>query len=210
MKSFDNHKFDFKIYRKELIEFKSLLDSKDELSENDDILPFFRKKKHLSSQIATIVSTKVIETDKIAQEFDLFSDFASDMAIGDSKNNIYCFIEFEDAKKHSLFKKNGAKYKPEYSNRLEHGLSQVIDWFYKLEGQQNTDAMEERFGKHKIEYEGILIIGRTKYLNTSTKRRLNWRNRNVVINSKHVNCYTFDELYETLNTKLYLLEKLAE
>ena len=48
MKAFDKHTFDLKTYEKELQEFKQLLDSKDELSEKQDILPFFRQRRELS------------------------------------------------------------------------------------------------------------------------------------------------------------------
>ena len=104
--------------------------------------------------------------------------------------------------------KNGKKYKLEFSPRLEHGFSQIIDWFYKLDGLQNTDDFEERFGKNKIEYEAILIIGRNQFLDTSLKKRLDWRAKRTVVNSKHLYCYTFDEIYNILANKIELLRHL--
>lgn len=201
MKNFIDHKFNFLDYERELNEFKNLLDSKKELDEESDILPFFKARKNLSTQIATLITPMVVN-EKIAFEFDLFGDFASDIAVGDLNSNTYCFIEFEDAKANSIFVKKGKKYKLEFSPRLEHGISQIVDWFYKLDGLQNTDDFEERFGKNKIKYEGILVIGRDRFLDTSLKKRFDWRTSNTVINSKHINCYTFDELYDLLASKI--------
>lgn len=207
MKEFIDHTLDFKAYENELLEFKKLLDSKAELSERDDILPFFKKCPNLSTQIATIIPN-MVSNEKLAFEFDVFGDFASDIAVGDVNSNTFCFIEFEDAKSESVFVKNGKKYKLEFSPRLDHGFSQIIDWFYKIDGLQNTDDLEERFGKNKIEYEGILIIGRDQFLTTSLKKRLDWRARKTVVNSKHLYCYTFDEIHQILTSKIELLRNL--
>jgi hypothetical protein len=209
MKKFIDHTFDFEVYERELSEFKILLDSKAELSERNDILPFFKARPNLSSQIATLIR-HMVNIEKIAFEFDVYGDFASDIAVGDLSSNTFCFIEFEDAKLESIFVQNGSKYKLEFSSRLEHGFSQIIDWFYKLDGLQNTDDLEERFGKNKIEYEGILIIGRDQFLDISLKKRLDWRARKTVVNSKHFYCYTFDELYNVLDSKIKMLRLLTE
>ncbi len=208
MKTLKNHKFDYASYEKELSEFKLLLDSKPELSESDDILPFFRVRPNLSTQIATLIP-RMVNNEKLAYEFDIFGDFAADIAVGDPSSNTFCFIEFEDAKSESVFVKNGKKYKLEFSSRLEHGFSQIIDWFYKIDGLQNSDDLEERFGKNKIEYEGLLIIGRDQFLDTSLKKRLDWRARRTVVNSKHLYCYTFDELYSILTSKINMLKFLT-
>jgi Domain of unknown function (DUF4263) len=207
MKAFEKHTFDLKTYAQELQEFKDLLDNNVELSEKKDILPFFKQRRELSCQIATL-HPQIIRTERIAYEFDVFGDFKSDLVIGDSKSNTYCFIEFEDAKKDSIFVNKSTKYKPEFSPRLEHGLSQIIDWFYKIDGLQNTDDMEERFGENKINYGGILVIGRSAFLTPATKKRFEWRSQFVLINSRSVLCYTFDELYDALNDKFQFVRSI--
>lgn len=208
MKTLINHTFDFTAYERELSEFKTLLDNNPELSESRDILPFFKDRPNLSTQIATLIP-QMVNNEKLAYEFDIFGDFAADIAVGDPSSNTFCFIEFEDAKAESIFVKNGKKYKDEFSSRLEHGFSQIIDWFYKIDGLQNSDDLEERFGRNKIEYEGILVIGRDHFLNTSLKKRLDWRARRTVVNSKHLYCYTFDELHSILTSKIAMLRLLT-
>lgn len=205
MKSFDNVAFDFHLFKKELGEFGQLLDDCDELSERAEILPFFRQRRLLSSQIATHHPNIVPQL--LSYEFDIGGDFTCDVAVGDPDSQTFCFIEFEDAKRDSLFVKRPTKFSPEYANRLEHGISQVVDWFYKLDDLQKTNSMQERFGSPQIDYEGMLVIGRSKYLDSATKSRIDWRFRHTIIRSKKILFYTYDELYKSLEKKLHALER---
>ena len=68
MKLFTDVKFSYAQYIKELDDFKKLLISNEELSEQTDILPFFRERTQLSSQIATIYSTTIVDVEKLAYE----------------------------------------------------------------------------------------------------------------------------------------------
>ncbi len=194
------HTIDFVAYKKELAEFKHLLDNNTELSESKQILPFFRSRPNLSSRLATLL-TKFVETDRLAFEFDIFGDFSSDLAIGDSARGNYCFIEFEDARENSIFLKKSNKYTYEFSPRFEHGFSQIIDWMYQLDGMRYTPKFEERFGGRTIEYHCILILGRNQFLTEPLSQRLRWRNENTVIHSKHIYCYTLDDVYDILSLR---------
>lgn len=205
-KVFSDITLDVEQFEREIAEFEVLLNSKVDLSEKDDILPFFRAHEILASQIGSVIP-QLNPPDKIAFEFDIFGDFASDLTVGNSSKNIYCFIEFEDARKNSLFL-DETKYKPSFGRRLEHGYSQIIDWFCKLEGLQRSQDMIDRFNNHTIDFYGFLIIGRSSYLDSTLKSRLDWRSKKVSVDSKKIFTYTFDELLyemkETLNVyKLY-------
>lgn len=131
MKNFQTIEFDAQTYERELNEFEQLLQNNHTLTEQKQILPFFRARPFLSSRIALLVP-ELFKIDKIAYEFDLFGDFCCDMVIGDSDNQAYCFIEFEDAQPTSIFTTQKTKFQSEFSYRLEHGYSQIIDWFYLL------------------------------------------------------------------------------
>ena len=112
MKRFDGHSLVIEECRKELRAFADLLTAKDELSERDDILPFFRRHRHLACFIGTYIPA-IANPDLVAIEFDLFGDFTCDLAIGDSHNKTYLLVEFEDVKAKSLFTDNGPKETPE-------------------------------------------------------------------------------------------------
>ncbi len=201
MKDFLVHIFDPMCCRKELNELKALLDNQTELSEKNDILPFFKKRSHLSAFLGSYF-VHLEEFDRLAYEYSILGDFVSDLAIGDSKTNTYCFVEFEDAMPTSIFKKNPNKTTPEWSGRFEHGFSQIIDWFWKLDDMKNTTAFQNQFGVGYIRYSGLLVLGRRTNLSRREQTRLKWRLEKVLVDSKPIICITFDELYDDLNHRL--------
>jgi hypothetical protein len=200
MKNFLQLEFEPRICRSQLAELQQLLQSKESLSERDDILPFFRERPHLSAFVASY-HPQINRFDRVAFEYDLFGDFTADLVVGDSIKKSYCFVEFEDARHNSIFLKSG-RNTPEWAPRFEKGFSQIIDWFWKLDDLEKTDDFENRFNGRSIDYMGLLIIGRNEYLEPREKKRLAWRQRNLIVNSKHIYCLTFDELYDDLSFRL--------
>lgn len=201
MKEFKSFTFDPKACRKELNEMKVHLDSKYELSERKDVLPFFKEREHLASFIGSYFPY-ISSFDRLAYEYDIFGDFKADLAIGDSESGWYGFIEFEGASETSIFERKGNKVTPEWSTRFEHGFSQVVDWFWRLSTSEYTPEFIYRFGNQFTGYEGMLIIGRTEGLDQRERDRLRWRRDRLIVNSKHIHCVTFDELYLHLDTRL--------
>jgi Domain of unknown function (DUF4263) len=157
----------------------------------------------LSAKIGSLL-TELTIIDRIAFEYELFGDFQCDLVIGDSQNATYCFVEFEDAMPNSLFSTKTTKFKPEFSTRLEHGYSQIIDWFQLL-NQVSDVQMRERFNAHDIDFHGILIIGRSHFIASDNNRnRLLWRSKNVIVSSKRIRIITYDELFQLLYDKFRL------
>lgn len=200
MKAFKTQIISFESCSSELEEFKKLLDSKTELEEKKDILPFFKKNQNIAAFIGTYFPGITIP-DKIANEFDVFGDFTCDLAVGDSTSLTYLFVEFEDAKTNSLFKKN-TRSTPDWSSRLEHGFSQVIDWLWKLDDMVRTDDYESRFGAKDVEVHGLVVIGREESMEDREKKRLKWRQNNTVVNTKKISVITYDQLYKDLKYRL--------
>jgi Domain of unknown function (DUF4263) len=193
----------------DLKDFKQLLNDPNtpDLDEAKHILPFFRARPHLCAFMGTynpnIVNYRRIST---ASEFDIFGDHIADLAVGDTVNHEYCFIEFEDAKATSVFKKKG-KTTPEWSTRFEHGFSQLVDWILWIEKNQGTPGFLTRFNAPSIRYNTLLVIGRDKYLtNQGLRDRMNWRTDHVVIASKKFHCITFDKLFEDLALRVDILK----
>jgi hypothetical protein len=188
----------------ELSEFKDLLIKNVELTENEDILPFFRDHLHLSAFIASY-SPHIARFDRIKHEFSLLGEFKADLVVGDSVNANYCFIEFEDAKEDSIFKKKGRKTK-EWSPRFEHGYSQLVDWFWLIDDFRRTSAFNGVFGTGSLSITGMLIIGRRSFLNSQENDRLRWRLDKNLIDSNKIICLTFDQLADDLESRLeYML-----
>lgn len=92
MKDFIKLDFNPRIARSQLRELRYLLDKNKSLSENDDILPFFRDNHQLSAFIGSY-HPKINRFNRLAFEYDIFGDFTADLVIGDSIKKSYCFNE---------------------------------------------------------------------------------------------------------------------
>jgi hypothetical protein len=155
----------------------------------------------LSAFIASY-DPNVIRLNRIAFEYPLFGDFTCDLVVGDSVKRAYCFTEFEDAGPNSLFVRQGKKATREWSARFDHGYSQIIDWFCKLEDMRKSDAFEARFGARSISYMGVLVVGRDQYLRPGERERLEWRRNHVVVASQNIQLVTYDGLVQDLQARL--------
>ena len=201
MKSFSNFSLDVQECQKQVLELRDLLAGNAALGEESDILPFFRARPHLAALCGQYES-RIVHFDRVAWEFDVFGDFACDLAVGDSRTNSYCFIEFEDAGPRSLFVQQAQKATREWSPRFDHGCSQIIDWYYKLDDRKNSDEHEVRFGKRSIDFTGVLVAGRSQNLQPGELLRLEWRRQHLIVNSRRIICVTFDDLLRDLQRRL--------
>lgn len=205
MKNFEKIEIKLSEVEIELNNLENLL-KKDNLSEKSDLLPFFNKNKQLTSFLGSYFN---FHSDKIAFEYDLFGDFICDIAIGDSNSNKYCFVELEEGKPNNIFKAQSGKYSRDWSSRFEHGYSQIIDWFWKLEDQKNTTEFESRFKDKQIDYYGLLIVGRNIDISdVKEKNRLNYRIKRVIVDNKNIHCVTYDQLLEDLRSKQDIFKKM--
>lgn len=190
----------------ELEALKSLLDGKGrgDLGEKSDLLPLFEDGKHLCALMGTYNSNIIdYENISLAREFSIFGDHRADLVVGDKKNKQFCFIEFEDAKSTSIFKRKRGRGVPEWSTRYEHGFSQIIDWILWIENNRGNAAYVERFGAVSIQFSTLLVIGRDRDLEPQALRqRFDWRNDSVVVASKKVSCITYDRLHGDLSSRL--------
>jgi len=197
--------FDFDVIKciAELEEFEKLLEQ-EKLLESHDILPFFKRNLHLSAFVASYVA-EIVRFDRIKHEFTFFGDFRADLVVGDSVNKTYCFIEFEDATQNSIFVNKG-RSTSDWSPRFEHGFSQIVDWFWKLDDFKNTAQFRAIFDSDSINFYGMLIIGRDSFLSPIDKNRLRWRLNKVLIDSQKIICITFDQLARDLKDRLSLYQ----
>lgn len=187
-------------------EFQTFLGSHTSLKERDEILPFFKVRKHLSAFMG-VYSSHIYEFNCVAHEYPLFGDFTCDLVTGDWNRKAYIFVEFENAEPNSIFIKKSRNV-PEWAPRFEHGFSQIVDWFYKLDTQRHTPDFEERFKDRAIDISGLLIVGRKQDLGPREKDRLNWRERRVDINGNKIYCMTFDDLCERILFRLSSYQKV--
>jgi hypothetical protein len=209
MKVFESIAFDFAQCKAEVIALEQLLATNTSLSEQKTILPFFKKHRQVAALcgvVSSFLSTGVV--DRIAWEYDLFGEYAADLVVGDSVRRVYCFIEFEDAQPNSIFHKAGKKAARDWSTRFEHGYSQATDWIQKLTEMLGNPEFHGRFGYGPITFDASLIVGRS-LADIRERERFKWRRENVVVCSKHIQCFTFDELLALMQARLKMIEEMA-
>lgn len=204
-------KFQFSLEQceKELVEFGDLLDQNKELSEKNELLPFFGARPHLSA-FAASWNLHVTEIDQFGFEFDLFGNFRCDWVAGDGNSGNFVLVEIEDERQNSIFG-GGEKYHEEWGRRFEHGYSQLVDWFWTLDSYRDNPDFRKRFGNGELHtFSGLLIIGRNMFLDDTLRERLHWRVEKVLINSNKIVCMTFDELRERMDTRIKTLRDIAK
>lgn len=193
-------RFDRAACQADLIAFAALLEAKRTLSERSDILPFFRTHPHLAALLASY-NASATTCDRLGVEAGLYGEFVADAVAGDWSRRAYCFVEFEDATLRSLFTRR-MRHGTDWSPRYSHGLNQIVDWLWLLDDQGATTAFADEFGPPPITVVALLVVGRDTDVSPRDRRRLEWRQRHILVNSHHIYCCTFDDLPRDLRGRL--------
>ena len=198
MKNLTAHTFVPANGRVEWNAFSALLAEKPTLSEQTDVLPFFKSCKDLSLLICTYFPG-IRTPDRFAHEFEIYGDFVADLVVGDSTVKHYLLIEFENAASDSIFKTKGKKATPDWAPRFENAHSQLVDWLWKLEDMRSTADFQSTFGSRRATFQGLIVIGKDMQLSEQEKDRLKWRVDRTKIDSSTIACVSFDDLSTDLN-----------
>ncbi len=143
----------------------------------------------------------LVACDRLGIEVSLFGEYVADAVVGDTANNALLFVELEDARSSSVFRPRRRRG-TEWSERLEHGFSQIVDWLWLLEDQQATLTFAAQFGERAPDVEALLIVGRDSGVSLADRRRLAWRSRRVQVGGQRVACCTFDDALRRLRQRL--------
>lgn len=198
MKNLLAHRFDSSGCRSEWNNLAAMLAGKPILSEQKDVLPFFKSSKNLSLLICSYFP-KIKTPDLFAHEYEIDGDFVADLVVGDSKVHHYLLVEFENGASDSVFKRKGKKATPDWAPRFEGAYSQLIDWLWKLEDKRSTADFVNTFGSRRATFQGLIVIGKGMSLSQQEKDRLKWRMDRTMIDSNAISAVSFDELAEDLD-----------
>lgn len=193
----------------ELEEYKDLLNKHSEIDETT-LQNFFIQRPQLILLMRRVVGIDAPR--KYNNELPIINKYRADFVVADQTQSTFSFIEFEDAKNNSIFNKNINKKTSTYpwANRFEHGYSQVVDWYIHLASNIQTQNMKSEFGSFSIKYFGALIIGRNSSLqHGDCRERFDHRISKSLIDSKHITCYTFDELYDAMEDQYAILSSFG-
>lgn len=196
-----NFVINFKDLEIEISNFETLLSSKAALEEKADIAPFFLTNKNLSAFVACI-NNDVRNYTYLKSEFTLHKKYRPDLVVGDKEKGNFCFIEFEDAKKDSVFTQEKSSGKSDYATRFGKGFGQLVDWIREIDINKNSKYIH--IFNEDIElksYKVVLVIGRSDFINTKQRERLDWFQEYTVINSKKISIMTYDDLLEIVKLR---------
>jgi hypothetical protein len=196
-----------------LDEFKELLDTRREIEETGrgSLQESFNSRMNLLLLMGESFGPGMCPA-HYQNELDLFNEFRADYVVSDATLRKFLFIEFEPAKADSIFevkndRRTGTSY--QWSRRFEHGLSQVVDWQFRIEDYRRTSKLLEHFGSDDIVFQGVVIIGRDHFLQAQgTQKRFDWRVGKTAIDSRSIHCFTFDTLYREIARRLENLKLL--
>jgi hypothetical protein len=198
MKNLQKHIIDPQKCRTEWMDFSNLLASKPVLSEQKDVLPFFKQRQNLSLLICNYFP-KIKVPDQYAHEYEIYGDFIADLVIGDSSVHHYLLVEFEDGAADSVFKQKGKKATPDWAPRFEGAYSQLVDWLWKLEDMRSTQDFLNTFGSRRATFQGLIIIGKDMNLAVQEQDRLKWRLDKTMIDSNAISSVSFNQLSNDLD-----------
>ena len=102
---------------------------------------------------------------RFASEFNLFGDYRTDFAVGDSSSGQYLLIELEPATDCIFTRKN------EWHSRFSHGYNQLIDWLRLMDDQRQTGKFHDVFPNFRG-FTGLFVIGRDAFLDETARRRV--------------------------------------
>ncbi|ELV8552727.1 DUF4263 domain-containing protein [Vibrio fluvialis] len=178
-----------------------------------DIHNFFKDRPQLVLLMGRVLGVR--DPEGYNDEIPILGKYRADfVAASDCKRN-WAFVEFEDAYPNSIFQRklNQKTQTYDWSRRFEKGYSQVIDWLYQLDVNNNTTNMKAAFGHQSLNpelYFGALIIGRDKDLDRGDCReRWEWRRGNTRIDKKLIYCNTFDGLLDDMESEYSSLVKFS-
>ncbi len=184
----------------DLANYEQLLQGNTDLTERNDILPFFAAHADLVALLGSF-HPNITTYDRLAVEVRLSGEFVADTVIGDRANNALCLVEFEEARTNSLFVPRQRRT-TDWSPRFEHGFSQIVDWLWLFDEYDSTLLFEHQFGPRPIDIYTLLVVGRDSSVSSIDRRRLQWRRNHVVVNSHHIYCCTFEDLLPRFRQRL--------
>lgn len=136
-----------------------------------------------------LLNSAVDRIDRWAPGLDLIAKHECDFVVGDNNRCAYTLVELEEANPESIYQR--APTTPYFTNRFNHGYSQIVDWLCVLDGIQETPDFRDHWGQATPpQFVGVLVIGRSPPLTSEGRRRMDWRSAKVRVNFHSVLCLT--------------------
>jgi hypothetical protein len=177
--------------------------------ERRQFLPFFARHPQLCAYLG-FFNSAVRSATHIATEFSLWGDFTCDLLAGSIRDKAFLCVEFEDARENSLFRPQAGRRNSHWGTRAEHGVSQVIDWLFRISREDGSDQLQRDFGARHLRLMGLVVVGRSADLNEYARVRLEWRSQNSSVGGANIWIVTYDDLLEWLKGRVEMIRRSDE
>jgi hypothetical protein len=97
----------------------------------------------------------------------------------------------------------------DWSPQLQHAFSQISDWTWAKNDNQQSDAYRNAFGIAHFSETYLVVCGRSAQLSEVEKSRLHWRSSKTTIASCPIHFWTYDDLYLQTSISLDLLRDFS-
>lgn len=201
-------RLDARTLLREVDEFHEFLRNKPR-GERKHFLPFFTKHPQICTYLG-FFNIGVRSPTHIATEFSLWGDFTCDLVAGSIRDKAFVCVEFEDAAENSLFRPQAGRKNSHWGTRAEHGVSQVIDWLFRISREDGSDQLQRDFGARHLRLIGLVVVGRNADVNEYDRVRLEWRSHNSIVGGANIWIVTYDDLLEWLNGRLEMIRRADE
>jgi hypothetical protein len=178
-------------------------------SERKHFLPFFAKHPQICAYFG-FFNIAVRSPTHIGMEFSLWGDFICDLVSGSVRDAAFPCVEFEDAAENSLFRPQAGRRNSHWGTRADHGVSQVIDWLFRLSREDGSDQLQRDFGARHLRLMGLVVVGRSADVKEYDRVRLEWRSQNSIVGGANIWIVTYDDLLEWLNGRLEMIRRSSE
>jgi len=194
-----NLSLDWEQAEQELASFKNWFQSKKRFKEKE-VVAELKKYNHLCLIIAYLGDVRAPDIYK--HELEIQGVFRADYVVGNIKNRQFVWVEFEGGEENSIFGPKETNQMRDWGAQLQHGFSQISDWTWAKNDNQQSKVLQSNFGCTEMSEEFLLICGRSDSLNITELSRLEWRSKTTSIAGARVQFLTYDDLLDHFDAQM--------
>lgn len=198
----DAIQFNWRDAENQLISFNGWLSGIDFVSETE-IVNEIKARPQMACLLASTLGIHV--PNRIKFELSLKGMFRTDLVLGHQVTQKFALTEFEGAEENSIFRKMGTSLYRYWSNQIEHGFGQIIDWAWIRSDHPGDSVLSATFGGAMFPSAYAVICGRNRGLRDDVERkRFNHRRNAVRIEGVPVLILTYDDMVEVMENTLVI------
>jgi hypothetical protein len=198
--------FDYRKAEAELDEFRTFL-KKNEAFKETEVVKLLKERPHLSCVLGIMVAG-LPKPNAYKFEFQIQGAFKADFVVGNTRDGLFLFVEFEGGEENSLFGPRETNQLRCWSSQLERGFGQLVDWAWAL--NDLNDTLKNNLQCDRLQSQFLLICGRDHFMQGIEKGRFHWRKTNIKIGALVAPCMTYDDVLQYFEDQLAAIRSLVK